>query len=289
MPLETHPRAGHGRIVGVVVAMGVTFLAAEPAAGQSGEELFRTTCVACHTIGGGRLVGPDLAGVTERRHEEWLVDFVQSSQSVIASGDSVAVALDREYPGLIMPDWPLSDDQVRAIMSYVREATTATVAAPATPQAAPEAFTDEQVELGRNLFQGTRRFEAGGPSCNSCHEVTHDAVIGGGALAAELTTVFSRLGGAGVRAIVGSPPFPVMERAYRNHPLTEAEQIATLAFLQRADAEQAFQQPRDYGMRLLQAGVAGSMLLLGLYSLAWRGRRKRPVNHEIFARQVRST
>ena len=80
-----------------------------------------------------------------------------------------------------------------------------------------------------------------------------------------------------------------MERAYRNHALTDEEQVAILAFLQRADAEQAFQQPRDYGVRLLQAGLVGAVILLGLYTLVWRGRRRGPVNSEIFARQVRST
>lgn len=268
--------------LGVVAAAVAT---AAPAAGQSGEVTFRTFCVACHTIGGGRLVGPDLAGVTERRSEEWLIRFVQRSQSVIASGDAEAVALSQEFPGLMMPDWSLSDDEVRAVLAYIRDGASADAAAPA----APEAYTPEQAELGRHLFQGTTRFANRGPACNSCHEVAHDAVIGGGILAKELTTVFSRLGGPGVRAIVGAPPFPVMERAYRGLALTNEEQVAVLAFLQRADAEQAFQQPRDYGVRLLQAGLVGAAILLGLYALAWRRRRRRPINSEIFARQVRST
>ena len=34
---------------------------------EPGEQLFQTNCSACHTVGGGRLVGPDLAGVPEKR------------------------------------------------------------------------------------------------------------------------------------------------------------------------------------------------------------------------------
>ena len=34
----------------------------------NGEQLFKTNCTACHTIGGGRLVGPDLIGVTNKRN-----------------------------------------------------------------------------------------------------------------------------------------------------------------------------------------------------------------------------
>ena len=31
-----------------------------------GEQIFKTNCVSCHTIGGGRLIGPDLEGVTKK-------------------------------------------------------------------------------------------------------------------------------------------------------------------------------------------------------------------------------
>ena len=149
--------------------------------------------------------------------------------------------------------------------------------------------TDEQVLLGLALFQGDTRLANGGPTCNGCHEVVNDAVIGGGILARELTTVFSRLGGPGVRAIIGSPPFPVMEQAYRNKALTEEGVAALVAFLERADAEQTLHQPRDYGIKLAGAGLVGAVILLGLYSLMWSGRRGGSVNQDIYDRQVRST
>lgn len=256
------------------------------AASQDGKAIFNTMCVACHTIGGGRLVGPDLAGVHERRTETWFIAFVQRSQSMIAAGDPEAVALSKEYPGLVMPDWPLSAAELRAVREYIAQSAVQTAAPPPAAVGPP---TAESIEFGRHLFQGTTRLTNNGPACNSCHEVTHDAVIGGGVLAKELTTVFTRLGGAGVRAVVGSPPFPVMQRAYQDRPLTDAEVGALVAFLQQADAEQSLHQPRDYGMGLFTVGVIGALLLLGLYSLAWRGRRRGPVNEKIFARQVRST
>ena len=58
-----------------------------------GQETVQTLCSACHTIGGGRLVGPDLQGVDQKRTEQWLINFVQNSQGLVAAGDSVAVAL----------------------------------------------------------------------------------------------------------------------------------------------------------------------------------------------------
>ena len=252
---------------------------------EQGEEIFATICAVCHTIGGGNLVGPDLEGLAERRDEAWIIQFVQHPTQMVQSGDSVAVALFEEFFQVPMPDQPLTDDQVRAVLEYTRSAA---ASAPAPQEPVPEA-TEEQILLGQDLFQGHARFANGGPTCNSCHEVTNDAVIGGGVLARELTTVFSRLGGPGVRAIIGSPPFPVMQQAYRDRPLTDEEVVALVGFLQKADAEQSFHQPRDYGPKLFGAGVAGMLILLGLCSLLWRGRKRGSVNQAIFDRQVTSS
>jgi mono/diheme cytochrome c family protein len=42
-----------------------------------GQELFAAKgCPACHKIGGGKLVGPDLKGVTARRDETWLKKMI---------------------------------------------------------------------------------------------------------------------------------------------------------------------------------------------------------------------
>ena len=252
---------------------------------EQGRSEFQTACAGCHTVGGGRLVGPDLQGVNERRSEQWIVRFVQHSQQLVAAGDPDAVAIFEEYNRIPMPDLPLTVEQIRDVLAYIRgAASSATAEAAAQPQT-----TDADVLLGQGLFQGTTRFANGGPTCNSCHEVTNDAVIGGGVLARELTTVFSRLGGPGVRAILGSPPFPVMQRAYRDRPLTEAEIVALVGFLQRADEQHAFHQPRDYGRKLFGSGVVGAAVLVGVCSLLWRGRLKGSVNQAIYDRQIKST
>lgn len=262
-----------------------------------GAAYFKQLCAACHTINGGILVGPDLANVHERRSDEWLQKWIKSSQTLINSGDPEAVAIFQQFNKTVMPDPPFTDDQIRAIIGYIKVASgdvakpvkAGSVEGEATASVdRDKEGTEQDIVIGQNLFQGKIRLANGGPACISCHDVKNDAVIGGGILARELTTVFSRLGGPGVRAILGSAPFPVMQQAYLNKPLTDEEIFSLVSFLQQADRDHMFQQPRDYGMGLAVTGTLGVIVLLGIYSLLWYGRRKKLVNQDIFDRQVKS-
>jgi cytochrome c2 len=259
----------------------------------AGEELFQSTCAACHTIGGGRLVGPDLAGVTERRSQVWLNKFILSSQAMVKNGDADAVAVFEQFSGIVMPDFPLAEAQVTQLLAYIggTESTADTVVdeSNAEEPAPTEPLSMEHVLKGQELFQGTTRFENNGPSCNSCHDVNHDAVIGGGILAAELTTVFSKMGGTGVGAILGQAPFPVMQAAYKKNALTEDEITYLIAFLQNADEQHLLQQPRDYGMGLFVSGTVGAGAMYLLFAFIWRGRKRGTVYQQIFDRQVKSS
>lgn len=282
------------RISGLLPLIIISTIALSPTvwAQEPGEQLFQTSCSACHTIGGGRLVGPDLAAVMERRSAAWLEEFVKSSQSLINSGDAEANAVFEEYSGIIMPDFPLSAVQIKQILAYIESKSTnqaATVDESAIEEpAAAEPLSMDHVVIGQELFQGTTRLQNGGPSCNACHDVKHDAVIGGGILAAELTTVFSRMGGSGVGAILGQAPFPVMQAAYKNNALTDDEITYLVAFLQNADEEHLFHHPRDYGIGLFASGAVGGGLMYLLFAFIWRDRKRGSVNQEIYDRQIKS-
>jgi mono/diheme cytochrome c family protein len=277
-----------GRRLSLMVVLFSVFPAVATA--QNGETIFGEKCVICHSAGVERIVGPGLAGVLDRRDREWVKAFIMRPDQMLAAGDSIAVALFTEYQ-IAMPNFAITESDAEALLTFFASApavseSASTPSAPAPP--APEA-TEDQIELGRDLFQGTVRLANGGPTCNSCHDVTGDAVIGGGVLAKELTTVFTRLGGPGVRAILGSPPFPVMQRAYQDKALMDEEVVALMGFLDRTSAEQSTHQPSDYGFKLLMVGILGSALLFGLFSLTWRGRIRGSVNQEIFDRQIKST
>ena len=93
----------------------MTMLSWQTQAGP-GENNFKTACSSCHTIGGGKLVGPDLAGVSERRSEEWLIKFIKSSQSLIKSGDAEAIAVFKKFFKIPMPDQPFSNSEIKDII-----------------------------------------------------------------------------------------------------------------------------------------------------------------------------
>ncbi|MFQ5679964.1 MAG: c-type cytochrome [Gemmatimonadota bacterium] len=296
MPRPTAGRRLAAPLLGLGALFGLTpLLSSARVAAQDGEAIFQNTCKPCHTIRGGRLIGPDLAGLTDRRSEAWIIEFVQHSQAMVARDDSVAVALAEEYPGLVMPDWPLSDDEVRAVVDYI-ERQEASLGAGAAGQgagaggtAAPLAEGDPVA--GAHLFQGTKALSNGGPACNSCHHVGAAGVVGGGTLAKDLTDIVERLGEAGTAAIMVAPPFPAMRTAFRDRPLTEQEVADLTAFLRekRALAEGGALAAWDAGALLLGFGAGAAAVLLASFALIWRGRRRTTVYEGVFARQVRST
>jgi protein SCO1 len=101
----------------------------------NGQYLFQNGCKACHTIGGGASIGPDLIGVRERRDPAWLERFILVPDEVIAAKDPIALELLRQHKGVPMPNLGLAREDVHAILSYI-DAQTATVRGKASSTAA---------------------------------------------------------------------------------------------------------------------------------------------------------
>ncbi|RMG13855.1 MAG: hypothetical protein D6731_11110 [Planctomycetota bacterium] len=84
-----------------------------------GEAIFKAKCLACHTRGKGDVVGPDLAGVTERRDEAWLRKWLKDPDSMLAS-DPTAKELLAKYKNVPMPNQNLSDADIDALLAYLK-------------------------------------------------------------------------------------------------------------------------------------------------------------------------
>lgn len=281
----------------------IFFLIIFPLYSQDGESIFKLNCAACHTIGKGTLIGPDLANVHLRRNRDWLFKIIRSSQTLINSGDETAVALFKQFNMVQMPDQTaFTDDDLNAILTYIEgespeyipETETTVAQADETPVEVEitgkpvDEATKEDILNGRLLFSGETRLENGGPACLTCHNVLNDNLIGGGLLAKDLTEAFTRLNENGIKAMVSNPPFPVMRTAYDNHPVNSDETYLITAFLKFADQERYYQHHRDYQARFLYTGIAGFVVLLLAFTAIWRKRKYASVNQKIFDRQLKS-
>jgi mono/diheme cytochrome c family protein len=84
-----------------------------------GEQLFTAKgCIGCHTVGGGRLTGPDLQGVTERRSYDWIVAMITNPDSMLRV-DPVAKQLLGEYMTPML-NTNTTREEARAIYEYLR-------------------------------------------------------------------------------------------------------------------------------------------------------------------------
>ena len=120
-------------IVSLLIITSTSIALAAPvdqnASETAGEATFGQVCGACHTVGGGTLIGPDLQGVTERREEAWLKVHILSPSIHHGQNDPISVANREEY-GLQMPDLGLTEPQVEAVIAYLKTATTAPAITP---------------------------------------------------------------------------------------------------------------------------------------------------------------
>ena len=89
-------------------------------AAETGQEIFQSLCTACHTIGKGKLVGPDLAGVTSRREGNWLKRQIKEPEKLIDEKDPIALQLLKEAGDVPMATLELSDADVAAVISYLK-------------------------------------------------------------------------------------------------------------------------------------------------------------------------
>jgi protein SCO1 len=93
---------------------------ARPVMTPKGELMFQSKCAACHSIGAGDRIGPDLAGVTTRRSAAWLSRYLMEPDVVLAEGDPTAVQLDRKYK-VRMPNLDLGSTEAAAVIGYIEQ------------------------------------------------------------------------------------------------------------------------------------------------------------------------
>ena len=87
---------------------------------DKGQYLFATRCAACHTIGNGDKVGPDLLGVTNVRDRAWLGRIITEPDKLIAEKDPIATGLFKKYREILMPRLGLPEADVNTLIEYMK-------------------------------------------------------------------------------------------------------------------------------------------------------------------------
>lgn len=251
---------------------------------EAGKQAFQEKgCNACHTVGGGVLVGPDLKGVTAKRPREWLQQWIAAPDAMLAKKDPYATNLLHEFHDVPMPNLGLSASDVDAIIAYLATAASGAAGQASAPTKATSApAVQGNAESGKDLFTGVVRYQNGGPPCMACHSIGGIGALGGGQLGPDLTEVVGRLGGAaGLSAFIAGTPTPTMRAVWSQRPLTDQERANVVAFLTQAAVTQ---RPVQAIWQLTGLAALGVVILLIIAASRWRNRLRFGVRRPMVAK-----
>jgi mono/diheme cytochrome c family protein len=230
-----------------------------------GQAIFQLYCIACHSIGAGIVVGPDLEGVTARRDRAWLARWIAEPDKMLADGDPIATELFQEFNNIAMTNLGLSTADVEALIVYLDNPGGVAASSPAAATLPPG-----DSARGEAVFTGVTSLHNGAPACISCHSTADVGLLGGGTLGPDLTNVQERYGEAGLPQTLQNLPFPTMRGVFGERPLTDNEVADLYAYF--AQANQSTAQALNYIFVLL--GLAGFGILMLTSQLIWRKRLK---------------
>jgi cytochrome c2 len=274
------------RILVAIGALAVASLVMAPAARaqgaapapKPGATTFEKSCYSCHSIGGGDKQGPDLKGVTARRTREWIKKFIPSPATAKSTGDPTAVDLFRRFSPQVMPDQPLSPEQIEEVLQFIEEVSAS--GQPFVPAGAKlaRAVRPTDAALGERLFTGEDRLTNGGPPCISCHSIEGVGSLGGGTLGPDLTTLNVRFADPEVIGLLQNPNFPTMRPVFASSRLTDEEIVRLFALFQR-EAARVSHAPLAASAgglgvpaRFVLIGGGAMLVGIGAMNLFWRRR-----------------
>lgn len=131
----------------------------------AGAALFARHCAACHTLGGGAAMGPDLQGVTLRRSNAWLLAWIDDPAAVVRS-DSTAARLVNQWGGWVMPGIELTGPQILDIVDFLTAADAGEVGDEGLARVEAARSAAPAAHCGRG--PGHRGGMAGGGACPMC-------------------------------------------------------------------------------------------------------------------------
>lgn len=240
---------------------------------QEAADYFKQNCTSCHTIGGGRLAGPDLKDVTKRKDHDWLQKFITDPKTVIDAGDPYAIQLQKDARGAIMPTVPtLTKTKINSILILIEAESKLEKSQFAGIQISDRPFTEFDFKSGEEIFLGAKKLTNGGPACLSCHTVQGIGGFGGGTLAPDLTTVFERYEGRKTLATwLSAPATPTMQSVFKKQPLESTEILSLTAYFQQT-LQRNPANTSTARLSFILFGFGGALVVLGIFDVVWNKR-----------------
>jgi len=249
-------------VLGYGFFIAISAMAQAVSSSEAGQQLFEKSCAACHTLGQGDLVGPDLKGVVDKRDRDWLIRWLLVPDQMLAEEDPLALELLSQYNNVPMPNMGLTENQVADLIAYMG-GTTETPA----PVSGQTALSNGDPAMGKHLFTGSIAFQNGGATCMACHSIAGNGALGGGTLGPDLTKVHERYGN-GLAAVLKSLPFPTMQGVFNDKPLTDEEVAHLYAYFVLTDQI----APQPVSWHFVWIGLGVFILLALLCHLIWNKR-----------------
>ncbi len=108
------------RLIVLSLILVSSVLSAQGGDEKNGYELFDNKCTSCHKIG-GKLIGPDLTGVTKKYDAEWLQKWITNNKALVESGDARAIEAAAFDPNSEMDvfEGQLSEQDVKDIITWL--------------------------------------------------------------------------------------------------------------------------------------------------------------------------
>jgi len=251
----------------VMLSMGSAMAQQDPST------YFKQNCTSCHTVGGGRLVGPDLKDVATRKDRQWLVQFLQNPKAMIDSGDTYAVKLQQEARGVVMPNISgMNPQEAQALLEMIAAESKLPHSQFAGLQISDRPLTSQDVAKGKLIFIGQQPLSGGGPACISCHSIRGLTLLGGGRLGPDLTRVYERLQGRkGLAPWLSAPASSTMTPVFKEHAM-QPEEILSLVALFEDSARKGGEADTTAVLNFFLLGLGGMVLGLVSLDLVWKKR-----------------
>jgi nitrite reductase (NO-forming)/hydroxylamine reductase len=156
-------------VVGLLALVGCA-QERERVAADPGQEIFDRICFACHSIGEGPRVGPDLQNIHQLRERDWLMRWMRDPLTMVEE-DSIGRAILAEWNNIPMVPPNLSDDEIGDVLDYIARVSEGTASRTVEEDEGPVELSEDEFAAGRQIFfdrcagcHGTLRAGATGPN-----------------------------------------------------------------------------------------------------------------------------